>query len=331
MSWIANMFGSPFGSPLAQTPLDPLPFGNPPLPGGPNRMPDTTPPYAPPAADRGGYGYGWQNGFGGDGGFGGILGGFFNYISNLFAAISGWFANQWGSSNPGQPPPTSKERFFTSADASSWGDPHDTFNATGPGGAVSNHWDDMTAQTDLLNSDSFAGGFRISTTVTTPGANGATLNASATVTTDGGANSVTLDANGTVSVVESGRNVTLAPGQSISVGGETVTDNGKSVTLVDQNGRGGSLTTTLTSNGYGGVDVTAHGSNVDLGGYLVDRNAAPQTGAPVAGAPTAGTPRPFTLPPGFALPPTGSPPAHAWRPSTTPSTIDPEPNLDPIL
>jgi hypothetical protein len=53
------------------------------------------------------------------------------------------------------------------------------------------------------------------------------------------------------------------------------------------------LTTTLKSNGDGGVDVNAHATNVDLGGYLADRSTIVtgpvrrQGDSPLAAAPQA--------------------------------------------
>ncbi|MBD5654503.1 MAG: hypothetical protein IAI50_04905, partial [Candidatus Eremiobacteraeota bacterium] len=50
---------------------------------------------------------------------------------------------------------------------------------------------------------------------------------------------------------------------------ETVTLNAdKSLTVVDNDATGGSITTTLRANGTGGVDVTNNAQNVDLGGSL---------------------------------------------------------------
>jgi len=164
---------------------------------------------------------------------------------------------------------------YANATASSLGDPHDAFSGTtAQGQNVSQHWDDMNAHHDLLSSDSFAGGYRISTTATAPNASGVTYNASATIATDGGATAVTMNANGSYSVTENGQNVTLQQGTAVPVDAtESVTLNADgSLTVADANATGGTLTTTLKSNGDGGVDVNAHAANLDLGGYLADRS-----------------------------------------------------------
>jgi hypothetical protein len=174
---------------------------------------------------------------------------------------------------------------FTTVTASSTGDPHEAFNGTTSGGAtVSDKWDSMKAHGDLLDSDSFHGGYQVSTTTTTPNAQGVTYNASATVTTGNGNDSVTLNKDGSYAVTENGQNVTLTQGQAVKIGrDETVTLNAdKSLTITDTNKSGASLTTTLSLNGNG-VDVKASGSKVDLGGYLVsktDRDVNPVAYAP---------------------------------------------------
>jgi hypothetical protein len=165
------------------------------------------------------------------------------------------------------------ENYFTSATASSTGDPHDAFNGTtGNGANVNDKWDSMQSHGDLLDSNSFWGGYQVSTTTTAPNAQGVTYNSSATVTTNGGNTAVTMNQGGSYSVTENGRNVTLTQGQATQIGhGESVTLNAdNSLTITDTNHQGGTVTTTLSNNGNG-VDVSASGSNVDLGGYLVNK------------------------------------------------------------
>ena len=61
------------------------------------------------------------------------------------------------------------QQYFTSADASSVGDPHDAFNGTSStNGNLSNRWDDMRSHAQLLSSDSFRGGYRVSTRASQP-------------------------------------------------------------------------------------------------------------------------------------------------------------------
>lgn len=165
----------------------------------------------------------------------------------------------------------SGQQYFTSANASSIGDPHLSFNGTGGDGSQAQaHYDSMTGHGDLLDSASFAGGYQISTSVTQPGANGVTYNQQATVSTGFGETQVSLDKNGNAMLVRDGQTSALASGQSIDLGnGEVVTRNADgSVTIRDDNGVGGSIATTLTENGQG-VDVNVQANNVDLGGDIL--------------------------------------------------------------
>lgn len=167
--------------------------------------------------------------------------------------------------------PQSDEQYFQSADGSSVGDPHLSFNGTnGLGGNESTHFDSMSGHTDLLDSDSFAGGYQISTSVTQPGANGVTYNQQATISTDFGNTQVSLDKNGNATIAQNGHTISLANGRSYNLGnGELVTRNANgSVCVTDDNGMGGTITTTLSANGHG-VNVNAQAQNVDLGGDLL--------------------------------------------------------------
>ncbi len=221
---------------------------------------------------------GSSSGSTGLGGFSGIMNGFMNLLSSALSSLGSLFGSG-STSTPVTTPPSGgslPETMYANATASSVGDPHDTFSgATAQGQNVSQHWDDMNAHHDLLSSDSFVGGYRISTTATTPNANGVTYNASATIATDGGATAVTMNANGSYSVTESGQNVALQQGTAVPIDAtESATLNADgSLTVADANATGGTLTTTLKSNGDGGVDVNARATNVDLGGYLADRSA----------------------------------------------------------
>jgi hypothetical protein len=162
----------------------------------------------------------------------------------------------------GSCPPYGNERFFQNASGASDGDPHLSFNGA--------RWTNMSSQPNLLNSDSFAGGFRISTQVTPPNAKGVTWNQSATVTLNNGATTVSMNDNGQASIESYGQSLSISRGQTLQLGnGESVTyeENG-SLRVSAQNGMGGNIDTTLTPEEKGvNVDVTAH--DVDLGGTLV--------------------------------------------------------------
>jgi hypothetical protein len=219
-------------------------------------------------------------------GFGGNMSGFFGLVSSLFSQIQQYLSQALGSgsssaaASQGYNPATSQasnpgQTYYASADASSVGDPHEGFNGTtGSGNTVGGKWDSMQSHQDLLSSDSFNGGYRVSTQATQPNSNGTTLNQSGTVTTAGGNTTVSLNANGQYAVTSYGRNVSLQQGQAVDLGnGENVTLNSdNSLTVNDSNGQGGNITTTLATNGSGGVDVKSNAGQVDLGGYLANRS-----------------------------------------------------------
>lgn len=196
-----------------------------------------------------------------------------NIIQQLLSALGlgglgglGGGGNSWNG-------PQGPETYFQDASGASVGDPHLSFNGTsGTGGNQSSHFDSMTGHSDLLDSDSFAGGYQISTGVTQPGANGVTYNQQATITTNFGGTQVSLDNNGNATLTQNGQMLSLADGQSYDLGnGETVARNANgSVVVTDNNGMGGTITTTLSRNGQG-VDVNAQASNVDLGGDLLNQ------------------------------------------------------------
>lgn len=198
-------------------------------------------------------------------------------------------ASSGGGTAP-QPTPTGgtgqgarPEQFFTSADLSSNGDPHDRFEGTlADGGTIGGKWNNMANHPHLLESNSFQGGFDVSTDVSDRNGKGITHNDSATIETNYGRNAVTMNADGSYSVTKDGTAVALPTGKPVDLGnGETVTLNAdNSLTVVDKNAAGGSITTTLKSNGTA-VNVDASAQNVDLGGYLA-RHAAKlqQTTAP---------------------------------------------------
>ena len=219
-------------------------------------------------------GYGGANDGGGLSGFTSVMNGFLSGLQNMLASLGQQFGLGGGTS------PNSSgggEQFFSNATSGSVGDPHDSFNgASGDGNTVNGKWDSMQSHGNLLSSDSFDGGYQVSTIVTQPNANGVTLNDSATIATANGATQVTMNRDGSYAVSSNGQNVALQTGEAVQLGdGESVTLNAdKSLTETDANGSGGTISTTLRSNGAGGVDVSNSASNVDLGGYLVNRTDA---------------------------------------------------------
>ena len=166
------------------------------------------------------------------------------------------------------------ERFFQNASGSSEGDPHLSFNGS--------RWNIMSSQPDLLNSNSFAGGYKISTQATPPNGSGVTRNQSATVSLNNGATKVTINNDGERDNYEL-RSIglrSLAAKRSVSATANrspTITTARSSFRR--KTGRAAASTTTLTANGKGvDVDVTAH--DVDLGGALVNGNGPAPGPAP---------------------------------------------------
>lgn len=160
-------------------------------------------------------------------------------------------------------PPHGKEQYFQNATGTSDGDPHLSFNGA--------RWDNMKSQPDLLNSNSFAGGFQISTQATPANGKGVSWNQSATVALNDGATKISMNNDGQASITDNGQSVAIARGQTLQLGnGESVTcEQNGSLRISAQNGNGGRIETTLSAEGRGvNVDVTAH--DVDLGGTLVN-------------------------------------------------------------
>ncbi|MBV9719779.1 MAG: hypothetical protein JOZ77_10690 [Candidatus Eremiobacteraeota bacterium] len=215
-------------------------------------------------------------------------------------------------------PPYGNERFFQNANGSSEGDPHLSFNGA--------KWNNMTSQPDLLNSNSFAGGFRISTQVTPPNSNGVTWNQKATVTLNNGATTVSMNNNGDATIDSYGDSIPIAKGQTLQLGnGEAVTyEQNGSLLVSAQNGNGGRIESTLTPEGKGvNVEVTAH--DVDLGGTLVngyERRHGSVSG-PIPGPPP-GLPTPEPIPP--SPEPIGVPmPSPILGPIPSPIEDEPQP------
>ncbi len=192
--------------------------------------------------------------FGGGGGFGNLAQTLMQLLQSLFST--------GGQNGAGGFPYGDNEQYFNNANGASVGDPHLSFNGA--------HWDNMGSQPDLLHSDSFQGGYQVSTQATPPSPNGVTYNQSATVTTNYGGTNVSLDNAGNATIAENGNQYTIQPGQTIDLGnGEIVQRNGDgSLQVTCDNGNGGEISTTMRDNGQG-VDVSATAYNVDLGGALV--------------------------------------------------------------
>ena len=232
---------------------------------------------------------------------------FMDIISQLFESISSLFTQLgsmigFGAQGSKQPtmPVAGREQRFGHAAASSVGDPHESFTGTTSGDKViDGRWDSMTSHHNLLGSNSFDGGYRIANTVTQP-AHGVTTNDRVTVTTNGGNTNVTMNRDGSYDVTAFGHQIDLAVGKATHVNdGETVTKNADgSLTIDDSNGRGGTIATTLHGTG-GGVDVNSVAENVNLGGYLVDKQDGDVDPGALAGRDGYGS--------GFTLPPVEAP------------------------
>lgn len=239
----------------------------------------------------------------------GFLGQFMSLIENAFSQLASLFSQNLGGATPATPSGAApgNEQCFTNATASSVGDPHDAFDGTTTGGQNEDaKWNGMSSHPDLLVSDSFAGGFRVSTTVGAPNQRGVTQNESATITSNGGQNVVTMNADGSYSISSGGRQLNMTAGQTVSLGnGETATlEPGGKLSVTQTNNAGGTITTTLAANGKGGVNVEATAQDVDLGGYLVNGSGA----TPGGGGATPGG--------GGATPGGGSTPGGAPQPGS---------------
>lgn len=164
---------------------------------------------------------------------------------------------------------------FQNVTLASTGDPHDSINGTrADGTGVKQNWNSMQSHRDLLSAPGVAGGFQLSSHVGAQNAQGATMNSSVTATADHGRTTISLDANGEASVRQGANVSQLTPNATMQLGaGLSVTDTGNALRISAQNASGSTLTTTLSDNGQGGVDVNAQGSNIALGGYLVNSSS----------------------------------------------------------
>ncbi|MGC1381819.1 MAG: hypothetical protein WA814_12450, partial [Candidatus Baltobacteraceae bacterium] len=97
----------------------------------------------------------------------GPLMGILQQLMQMLQSMMGYGCN--GSSYGGCPP-YGNQQYFQNANGASEGDPHLSFDGS--------KWNSMASQPNLLDSNSIAGGFRISTQATPPNAKGATWNQS---------------------------------------------------------------------------------------------------------------------------------------------------------
>lgn len=214
-------------------------------------------------------------------------------ISSILGMLQQLMQMLGGGSGVGPDQSGGGEQFYGNATGSSTGDPHLAFNGTTGAGQTDNgHFDNMNGQYDLLDSDSFDGGYQISTQTTAPNANGITFNSNAAISTQNGAVQVSLDKAGDAYALENGNSTTLQAGQTLDLGdGETArrAQDG-SLTVVDNNGSSGQITTTMRSNGQG-VDVNASAQNVDLGGDLYNQTISQEQ--PPISPPSTTLPNPW--------------------------------------
>ena len=207
----------------------------------------------------------------------GSIAGILTGLVSLLQQLVGSFLNQGQTQPTSQQPPCTangRQQRFENVDVSSTGDPHLAATGTreGPGGgsAVDAHWDSMTSQNDLVHSTQIDGGYRVSTAVTQPGANGITWNQSATVHANFDQDAVTMNKDGSFAIFDNGNEVRLGKGESAALsGGETVSENQDGSLLVSaRSATGGTIATTLRSNGQG-VDVTTHAHEIAVGGDAI--------------------------------------------------------------
>jgi len=214
----------------------------------------------------------------GQGGLLALIGQMQNWISQLLASLRS-MTTQNTCGTPTNP--TSPEQQFQHVTLGSTGDPHLALDGSvagqnGSSTTTSHHFDSMISHTDLMHSNDFTGGYQVSTTVGDANPNGVTTNDSARISLNNGNDTIGMAKDGSIQISSDGQAYTLANGQSMQLdGGETVTRNQDgSLTVSEQSASGGSFATTLKS-WNGGVDVTASGQNVAIGGDIVNGIANP--------------------------------------------------------
>ncbi len=215
--------------------------------------------------------------FGGSNAANGSIAGILTGLVSLLQQLVGSFLSQ----NQPQTQPqygncagAGVQRPFENVDVASAGDPHlgvvGTTDGPGGGNAIDAHWDSMSSQNDLVHSTQIDGGYRVSTAVTQPGANGVTWNQSATVHANFDQDAVTMNRDGSFAIYDNGSAVQLGKGESATLsGGETVSENQDGSLLVSaRSATGGTIATTLRANG-GGVDVSTHAHEIAVGGDAI--------------------------------------------------------------
>ena len=195
----------------------------------------------------------------------------------ILHAISQYFQGSSQQNSGGTIPNSDGSEFanstqFQNVNLSSTGDPHNAVSGTkANGSSVNEHWDNMQSHADLLSAPSIAGGFRLSSQVGTANGQGATMNQSVTASANHGRTVISFNSNGNATVSQDNITNTMIPNETLALGqGLSVTDQGSSLIIHGQNASGGTLSTTLSNNGQGGVDVNAQGQNLTLGGYLIN-------------------------------------------------------------
>jgi hypothetical protein len=222
----------------------------------------------------------WQNPFGG-GSLPGANGAILGFVQGLIGMIQQLLSSLFSGNGSAQGSPgidNDRQQRFQDVDVSSTGDPHLAITGTRgtPDGqqSVDQHYDSMSSHDDLVDTRDVAGGYRVSTTVTQPAANGVTYNQSASVHADYGQETIAMNKDGSFAISDHGAAVAITKGQSVGLsGGEIVTENQDgSLTVNAANARGGSISTTLHATGSG-VDVTTHAHQIALGGEVVRHSA----------------------------------------------------------
>ncbi len=209
----------------------------------------------------------------------GSIAGILTGLVSLLQQLVGSFLNQSRNQFPTQPQNQNQNcaangspQRFENIDVSSTGDPHLAAVGTREdgGGTVDAHWDSMASQNDLVHSTQIDGGYRVSTAVTQPGANGVTTNQSATVHANFGQDAVTMNRDGSFAIFDNGAEVRIGKGESaVLTGGETVSENQDGSLLVSaRSATGGTIATTLRATGAG-VDVSTHAHEIAVGGDAI--------------------------------------------------------------
>jgi hypothetical protein len=211
----------------------------------------------------------------------GSIAGILTGLVTLLQQLVGSFLNQntSRSQNPNQAQnhpcaANGSQQRYEDIDVSSTGDPHlaaaGTRDERTGGGAVEAHWDSMSSQDDLVHSTQIDGGYRVSTVVTQPGANGVTWNGSATVHANFDQDAVIMNHDGSFAIYDNGAEVRLGKGESAELsGGEMVSENQDGSLIVSaHSATGGTIATTLRANGAG-VDVTTHAHEIAVGGEAI--------------------------------------------------------------